>query len=48
MYSNNIKIISEILLPSIYISSSLNIYNKLYNKQFNMDYKYFYYCYSSV
>ena len=41
------KIFSKLLLPSITISSSLNLYN-IYNNQNDIDYKYFHYCYSSV
>ena len=44
----NIKIISKILLPSIVTSSSLNIYNKYYNNNVDIDFKTFFYSYSSV
>ena len=42
------KTFSKILLPSIIISGSMNMYNNTYNNCKNIDYKYFYYCYSSV
>ncbi len=49
MYTTGVKIVGKLLLPSILVSSFLSIYNHKYpNKANNIDYKSFYYCYSSV
>ena len=48
MYMNNIKFVIKILSPSIVVSSSLNIYNIMYNNNNEIDYKNFIYCYSCV
>jgi len=50
MYIAGVKIVGKLLLPSIIVSSFLSIYNNKYTirDNNNIDYKSFYYCYSSV